>query len=48
MLLWLMTFIVRLRNVNYESNNSENFEKLIENEIDNEETYFLTMQQSKQ
>lgn len=48
MLLWLMTFIVRLRNVNYESNDSENFEKLIENEIDNEETYFLTMQQSKQ
>lgn len=48
MLLWLMTFIVRLRNVNYKSNNSENFEKLIENEIDNEETYFLTMQQSKQ
>ena len=48
MLLWLMTFIVRLRNVNYESNNSENFEKLIENEIDNKETYFLTMQQSKQ
>ena len=43
-----MTFIVRLRNVNYKSNNSENFEKLIENEIDNEETYFLTMQQSKQ
>ena len=48
MLLWLMTFILRLRNVNYESINSENFEKLIENEIDNEETYFLTMQQSKQ
>ena len=45
--LWLMTFISRLRNINEESINSENFGKLIGNEIDNEETDLLTMQKSK-